>query len=237
MKKPIIGVTPLVDVEKESLWMLPGYMDGVTLCGGLPIMLPLTADEETICQLADFCNGFLFTGGQDVSPALYKEETLKTCAQRSPIRDAMETVLLREALRLDKPVLGICRGIQFINAALGGTLYQDLPTQKPSEVEHHQSPPYDIPVHEVTLCAGSPLHRLLQKETLSVNSYHHQAVKTLAPSLKAMAVSTDGLVEAVYLPQKHFVWAVQWHPEFAYQADEDCRKIFAEFIKATTSKY
>lgn len=232
MKKPIIGVTPLVDTEKESLWMLPGYMDGVAQAGGLPIMLPLTENTDELRQLAALCDAFLFTGGHDVSPALYGEQALPVCAECSPARDAMETILLKEVLELDKPVLGICRGIQFINAALGGTLYQDLPTQKPSDIEHHQSAPYDVPIHTVTICKESPLHELLQLETLPVNSYHHQAIRELAPALKAMAISTDGLVEAVCLPQKRFVWAVQWHPEFAWRSDETCRKIFHAFVGA-----
>ena len=125
---PLIGVLPLWDDEKNSLWMLPGYFDGIRQAGGLPIMLPLTVEPQDIAQLATLCDGFLFTGGHDVSPALYGETPINESIACCPKRDAMETILLREALRLDKPVLGICRGIQFINAALGGTLYQDLPT-------------------------------------------------------------------------------------------------------------
>lgn len=231
MKKPVIGITPLVDTERESLWMLPGYMDGVAQAGGLPVMLPLTEEPEDICQLALMCDGFLFAGGHDVSPSLYGEEKIPQCAQTCAERDEMERLLFLEVLALDKPVLGICRGIQFINAVLGGTLYQDLPTQMPSRVEHHQTPPYDRPVHSVTLKTGSPLFELLQKKTLAVNSYHHQAIRRLAEGLETMAVSPDGLAEAVCLPQKRFVWALQWHPEFAYRTDEDCRKIFEEFVR------
>ena len=135
-------------------------------------------------------------------------------------------------LAADKPVLGICRGIQFLNVHLGGTLYQDLPAEHPSAANHHQTPPYDAPVHSVTLTAGSPLWALLGKDTLAVNSLHHQAIKTLAPGLAAMAVSEDGLTEAVCLPDKRFVWAVQWHPEFSFRVNEDSRKIFKAFVGA-----
>ena len=129
------------------------------------------------------------------------------------------------------PVLGICRGIQLINALMGGTLYQDLPTEYSSQTEHHQSPPYDVPCHEVRIVEGSPLFLLLGKSTIGVNSYHHQAVKRLAEGLSPMAYSEDGLVEAVQAQGKRFIWAVQWHPEFSYMKDADSRKIFREFVR------
>jgi putative glutamine amidotransferase len=143
----------------------------------------------------------------------------------------MEKELLRQALEKDIPILGICRGIQFINAFLGGTLYQDLGKQHPSETEHHQKPPYDVPIHEVKIIQDSGLYRLLREYVISVNSYHHQAVKDVADELKVMAVSEDGLVEAVELPEKRFVWAVQWHPEFSYRVDDNSKLIFREFVK------
>lgn len=232
MKRPMIGVVPLVDEERESYWMLPGYMKGIEGAGGIPVMLPLTLDEMIIEQLAQAMDAFLFTGGQDVSTSLYGENALPECGAPCGLRDRMEGMLLNAVLKLDKPVLGICRGIQFLNAALGGTLYQDLPTQHASGVEHHQSPPYDIPVHSVTICRNTPLHALLQTDELHVNSYHHQAVRTLSPKLKAMAVSEDGLTEAVYMPDKKFVWAVQWHPEFSFEKDDASRRIFEAFVGA-----
>lgn len=232
MKRPIIGIVPLVDTEKESYWMLPGYMEGVMQAGGLPVMLPLIRDEAAIRQLAESCEGFLFTGGQDVAPELYGEKRLPECGECSPERDKMESILLEEALKADKPVLGICRGIQFLNAALGGSLYQDIPTQRPSKLEHHQTPPYDIPVHKVRIEPDTPLYGILQTEMLAVNSYHHQAVKDLAGGLRVMASAEDGLTEAVFMPGKRFVWATQWHPEFSYKTDESSRKIFQAFVSA-----
>ena len=144
----------------------------------------------------------------------------------------METVVLNKAMSAGKPILGICRGIQFINAALGGTLYQDLPTQHPSEVNHHQDRPYDVPVHDVEITEDSPIHKCLNVSRLSVNSYHHQAVRETAPGLKEMAVSPDGIVEALYKPDYGFLWAVQWHPEFSYRTDESSRLIFKALIDA-----
>lgn len=230
--RPIIGVMPLWDDEKDSIWMLPGYMDGIRQAGGLPFIFPLSAGDEDIERLAALCGGFLLTGGHDVSPALYGEEPLEDLVICCEQRDRTEAVVLREALRTGKPLLGICRGIQFVNAALGGTLYQDLPTQHPSGTEHHQSPPYDVPVHDVELTPGSPLHRLLKTPRLAVNSYHHQAVRSLAPGLAAMAVSEDGLVEALYKPDHPFLWAVQWHPEFSFQRDISSRMIFRALTEA-----
>lgn len=230
--KPIIGVMPLVDEERESLWMLPGYMDGIRQAGGLPLMLPLTEDRDEVHQLVNMCDGLLFTGGHDVSPKLYHEKPMDGLVISCDKRDDMEQTALDLALREDKSVLGICRGIQFINAALGGTLYQDLDLQHPSEIEHHQKTPYDIPVHSIRLINNTPLYALLKRRELKVNSYHHQAVKELAHSLKPMAVSPDGLVEAVYKPDCKFLWAVQWHPEFSYKADAASRAIFSSFVNS-----
>lgn len=232
MKKPMVGIVPLVDMERESYWMLPGYMKGLEKEDAIPVMLPLTSDWKTLKQLAEQLDGFLFTGGQDVSPSIYGEEVLKTCGECCEARDTMEQELFKLAWEMDKPILGICRGIQLINAVLGGTLYQDLPSQRPSRLEHHQRPPYDEPVHSVEIVESTPLHAVLDVSVLLVNSYHHQAVKELAPNLSAMAYSTDGLVEAVYAPEKRYVWALQWHPEFSFLKDKNSKKIFESFVKA-----
>lgn len=229
--KPIIGITPLWDEEKDSLWMLPGYLDGITQAGGIPFIFPLSDDENDLTTLIDLCDGILLTGGQDVSPELYRDEPLRDLISCCEIRDRMEQIVLKRALETNKSILGICRGIQFINAALGGTLYQDLPSQHPSNVEHRQKAPYDIPSHEVTLIKDTPLQKCLARDTLPVNSCHHQAVKTLAPGLEPMAISPDGLVEALYMPGHKFLWAVQWHPEFSFRSDEASRRIFSAFIK------
>jgi putative glutamine amidotransferase len=232
MEKPVIGVTPLWDEGKNSLWMLPGYVDSISRAGGLPIMLPLTADKAEVRQLADLCAGFLFTGGQDVNPGLYGAEVLPICGPICQIRDAMEGALFSVAvLEGNKPALGICRGIQIFNVLLGGTLYQDIPTQLPQSVlTHRQNPPYEQPVHEVNIEAGSPLGALLGAETLAVNSSHHQGIAGLSPKLSPMAWAGDGLIEAVYMKEKAFVWAVQWHPEVL--ATESSGKIFTAFIEA-----
>jgi putative glutamine amidotransferase len=231
--KPIIGVMPLWDEEKDSIWMLPGYMDGIREAGGLPLIFPLTDDAEDLKRLVSMCRGILLTGGQDVAPEIYHETPLEGLIEGCTLRDRMETIVLKAALEQDLPVLGICRGIQFINAALGGTLFQDLPLQHPSEVCHRQKPPYDEPAHTVQVLPGTPLSDCLIAEEISVNSCHHQAIRELAPKLEVMACSPDGLVEAVHMPGRRFVWAVQWHPEFSYKTDENSRKILRAFVDAT----
>lgn len=228
--KPIIGVMPLWDDKLNSIWMLPDYMDCIRESGGIPVIFPLTASEDDICRLAEMCDGFLLTGGHDVSPKIYGEKPLNELVSCCEERDKTESVILEKAIKDDKPLLGICRGIQFINAKLGGTLYQDIPSQCPSGIEHHQHAPYDIPCHEVEIVENSPMYNCLGAESILVNSYHHQAVKQTAPALEIMARSPDGLAEALYMPSRRFLWAVQWHPEFLYKKDVYSRKIFDAFI-------
>ncbi len=231
-KRPVVGLTPLMDIERESYWMLPGYMEALRSAGALPIMLPLTGDEAELRQMTELCDGFLLTGGQDVSPALYgAEKQTDRLGALCPARDAMDSRLLQLAIALDKPVFGICRGLQLINAALGGTLWQDLPTQRPGEVSHRTKLPKDAAAHEVVLTEGGFLRALLGRDRLGVNSFHHQAIRDLAPCLRAAAVSTDGLVEAVELPGKRCVRAVQWHPEFSWRVSEESRAILRSFVE------
>ena len=230
-KSPIIGVTPLWDAERKSVWMLPDYLDGIKAAGGLPIVLPLEMTENDANQIVAFCDGFLFTGGQDVAPELYGTKDSTGTVVSSPERDKLETLLLKKALQADKPILGICRGFQFLNAFLGGTLWQDLPLQHPLEIVHKQGKPYNAPTHQVTL--SGDLKTLLGKETIEVNTLHHQSVKDLSGDLVPMAVAPDGLIEAAKMKGKRFVWAVQWHPEYLFKTDPDSLTIFKHFVKQT----
>ena len=230
--QPVIGICPLYDEKKESYWMLPGYMKMLEDAGAVPLMLPLTVDGDVLEYFLEACDGFIIPGGQDVSPAVYGSETLAVCGVTVPERDSMDARILREAMARDRAVLAICRGHQLMNAALGGTLYQDLPTQFPSRVSHRMEPPYDGVAHEVALIPGTPLAKLLGTEKLGVNSRHHQAIRDLAPGLKAQAVAPDGLIEAVYVPDRQFVWGLQWHPEHAWQVSAENRKIVKAFVRA-----
>ncbi len=226
----IIGVVPLWDEKKESVWMIPGYLEGIINSGGVPIILPFTDDKDVLKRSAELCGGFLLTGGQDVDPEIYGEKAVPECGVPCKVRDNMEAFLLNIAINENKPLLGICRGIQFMNAALGGTLYQDIPTQYDTYTIHCQKPPYDVPVHNVTVQEDSPLFEVIRRTEVSVNSYHHQAVKTLSDKLRPMAYSEDGLIEAVYMPDRKFIWAVQWHPELNFKVEESSADIFKHLI-------
>ncbi len=234
--KPVIGVFPLYDIEKKSIWMLPGYMDGIKNAGGIPFILPYGATKDELEQLNLMIDGYLFTGGNDINPSLYKAKRKDLCGHIDHIRDEMEKEAYLIAKRDDKAILGICRGIQMINVLEGGSLYQDLETEHPSKVIHRMNPPYDKKAHSVYVFHDTPLRDLVNTDSLAVNSLHHQALRRIASSLKSMAVSEDGLVEAIYHPKMKFLWAVQWHPEFMIDNENASAKIFKAFVEAAKLK-
>ena len=236
MQNPMIGVTPLFDRARDSYWMLPGYFLALEQAGAVPVMLPLTDDETVLRSAVERLDGFLLAGGPDAAPSLYGEAEIPSVNEICPERDAAELTLLKLLWDAEKPALGICRGLQMMNIERGGTLYQDIPLQHPSEVNHRMAAPYDRTVHDVTLLEDSPLFALYGSRTAGVNSSHHQAIKTLAPCFLPMAVSPDGLTEAIYAPQKRFYWAVQWHPERLWVKDECSRKLFEAFVAACKNK-
>lgn len=153
------------------------------------------------------------------------------CGAACPQRDAFELPLLQHMLAAGKAVLGICRGHQLLNVALGGTLYQDLHTLRHGARPHKMQRPYNRPEHAIHLCAGMPLAGLLGQESIGVNSCHHQAIQAIAPALSPMAVAEDGIIEAVCLPEKPFVWGVQWHPEM-FLEDAASQRILRAFVQA-----
>lgn len=230
--RPVIGITPLMDVKLDSYWMLPDYMKAVTAAGGLPVMLPFQYDAASLEQMAGFCDGFIFSGGEDIDPSYYHDERLPVCGMSIRDRDELETHLLRTALAAEKPVLCICRGLQLFNVVMGGTLWQDLPSQRPSEIRHSQGKPYGAATHTVDLVPGSPLHSLLGRDTIGVNTRHHQGIRELAPSLAVMGTAPDGLIESICLPGTRFAWGVQWHPEHMAPDDAASVRIFEAFVDA-----
>jgi len=232
MKKPIIALTPLWDKKLESSWMLTGYMDLIIRNGGVPVMLPFCDDEASVSEIVQRFDGFVFTGGDDIAPSYYNQEKTGQCGDACEKRDILEFALFKEVVKTDKPVLGICRGMQFLNVALGGTLYQDLPTQKPGDVVHRQPAPFDALTHTVTVEKDTLLYEITQTEQFVVNSLHHQAVADVAPCLKVCASTADGLAEAVYNPEKTFLMGVQWHPEMIFLHDENSMKIGKAFVDA-----
>lgn len=241
MKKPIIGILPLFDSEKDSIWMLPGYQKGLEKAGAQVLIFPYTNDLDEILTVSALCDGYLFTGGQDVDPNLYNEKKQPFCGEISPVLDTLTKIVFEDAKFSDKAVLGICRGCQILNVLFGGTLYQDLNTQYSSEngahIEHHQNKPYDSTSHKVTLNQDSYLHKLLKKDVLDVNSIHHQGIKDLGMGLSVNAVSEDGIVEAIKANDYNFMLGVQWHPEYNFFRNEDSMSILKAFVKETSEEF
>ena len=235
MSKPLIGITPLYDYNLSSWWMIPGYAEGIMKAGGVPVIMPFSDDPEITEELVSKLDGFIITGGPDVNPALYGEDATLQLGLLAPKRDVNEKLIYEFIRKQNKPVLGICRGHQLINVLEGGTLYQDLPSQKPSETRHSQREANYIMTHKVDVLEGTPLCQWLNGgREMDVNSYHHQAVKDLAPGLKPMALSKeDHLVESFYHPERRFTVGIQWHPELAYKDNPIHEVIFKALVEAS----
>lgn len=234
MKRPLIGLTPSHDTQNDDISMRPTYLRALRAAGAIPVVLPLEASEEELAQLADTLDGFVFTGGPDVHPFHFGEETHPACGNVSPARDHLELTLLPLVMRTGKPILGVCRGLQLINIGLGGTIYQDIPSQRQetAPVCHSQPFYYTTPAHHVTVAPASLLSRITGKETLAVNSMHHQAAKDVAPGLMVSAQAPDGIIEALEKPDYPWLLAVQWHPEYLQAKEETAAAIFRAFVEA-----
>lgn len=203
------------------------YLRHVLQAGALPIILPPLG--ESYVSVLDRLDGLVLTGGEDVDPSHYAQPPSPELGEVDPRRDALELSLVKEAVRRGMPVLGICRGAQVLNVALGGTLIQDLPSEKPGPIAHIQETAFQEASHGVVLEAGSRLAAIAGAEKLEVNSYHHQAISTVAPGLRAVAWASDGVVEAVE-GQDDFLVGVQWHPEC--QRAEFSGRLFEAFGEA-----
>ena len=230
--KPLIAVLPLYNAENKTIWINPLYMGGVEQAGGIPVLLPLSDSPDLWEGYLDAFDGFVFTGGQDIDPCLYGEEKIPECGYQAAPRDRQEIYMLRRLMEMDKPTLGICRGIQAMNAAAGGSLWQDIFTQRPTPVVHRQEMPYDLPHHQIQVEQGTMLHDILGLDRLSVNSMHHQAVKNIAPGFRAAAIAEDGMIEAIEHPDKKFMLGVQWHPEHMWQRYDSAKKIWRALVAA-----
>jgi len=229
---PTIGIMPVFDDSIKKLTMPKGYAEAVEAAGGTPVILPLTQNLDTIERVYLLCDGFIFTGGHDIAPEMYGQERSTECGPVCEKRDDMESRLLKLAVSGDKPVLGICRGIQLINAALGGSLYQDLEKAGFSELCHTPKEDGEKPLHLVEISRDTPLYEIFSSREIWTNSYHHQAVHRLAPGLTEAAWSKDGIVEALYMPQNKFFISVQWHPELTYKYDGHSLGLFEALVKS-----
>ena len=231
---PIIGIIAETDNELTTkLWIT--YVHAVEACGGTPVILPYSAKSETLNEYVRLCDGFMFTGGADIAPDRYGEEKSALCGEVQPYRDEHEFKMLEKALSTGKPILAICRGAQLVNVAFGGTLYQDLPSERPSDVLHKQRQAKMLPSHNVSIVKNTPLYKLAGLEQMTANSFHHQAIKTLGKELFVMATAPDGIIEAAYLDGAQYLRAYQWHPERLVDTDEKNKEIFVDFIKTCAS--
>ena len=207
----IVGVAE--ERKENSASVLRSYVNAIERGGHIPLIIPDGLDERALCRVLRKIDVLLLPGGDDVSPARYGHEPSPHLGEVNLERDGHEWRLLSEAVGLKKPIVGICRGMQMLNVFLGGTLYQDLPSEYPDTTLHHrQSLPSSQPTHLVITSRTSRLYGMTGCDTLRVNSHHHQAVQRLAPGLRVAARATDGVIEAVECDSLPIV-GVQFHPE------------------------
>lgn len=244
--RPIVGVPTQtlqslggVSAEIPPSWVMSQrYIVTLVAAGAVPVMIPLV-DDATVRGIYDELDGVFLPGGADIDPASYGTDPHPLCDKTDRERDRVELLLAKWAIDEGKPVLGVCRGMQLINVAAGGTLYQDLAEQMPGSLKHDYFPfngaawTRDYLAHPVEVTPASRLSRLFGGGSLPVNSMHHQGVRTLGRDLVATAVAPDGLVEAVEGTGEGYVFAVQWHPEALTDGDAQMRELFTDFVEAS----
>ncbi len=228
--KPLIGITCSVDEQSDRFQLNAAYLEAIEAAGGVPVLL--AGESGTAQEVLSRLDGVLFTGGVDLDPAYFGEAPLPGLGDVSPRRDSFEVELCRAAYRARVPALGICRGCQLMAVALGGDVYQDLPSQMPEALQHVQRAPRGHKSHVVTVTAGSRLGALAGSESLRVNSFHHQSVRRLPDGAVVCALAPDGVIEAFEDPGHPFWVAVQWHPEGLWREDETARMLFRSLVMA-----
>lgn len=222
----VVIAMPRMSTDPEPTVAQSKYMESLARAGAGMRWVELNDPEQAV-QDALTCDGLLLPGGGDMDPKFYGQARIPACGEPNLLRDAAEPLLLHAFLAADKPVLGICRGIQVMNAVLGGDLYQDI---KPFEHLPHNG--HWAKVHTVTVRRGTLLSRILGQDTVLVNSQHHQAVDRVAPGFTLAALSEDGIVEAIEKPDAGFCLGVQWHPEWLSDADPAMQGLFDAFVNA-----
>ncbi len=245
-RRATIGVTmqtlePIPDQLPPCWVMSQRYIRVLAAAGAVPWVIPLLhEDAETLRATYDQLDGVFLPGGVDLDPQTYREERHQSCGPTDAARDWTELMLTQWAMEERKPLLAVCRGVQVLNVAGGGTLYQDLSAQLPQAIKHDFFPSQDrysrdMRVHEVSVAEGSRLADLLGRHHVVVNSMHHQGIKGLAAGLVATAFAPDGLIEGVESTvEDHFMVGVQWHPEDLVDCEPCMRRLFAAFITAAS---
>ncbi len=235
MSAPLIGITGVARVVEgnERTGVNSAYVASVVRAGGTPLILSPLIPLEQIAAMADRLDGIILTGGEDMAPASYGGGPHPALGPVDPRRDTLELALIRAARTRSIPLLGICRGIQVLNVAMGGTIWQDIPSERPQSLPHAQAAARTARTHPVSVTPGSRLAAAIGAGRVEVNSSHHQGIRELAPALVATATSLDGLVEGVETSDGGWMLAVQWHPEefFADPAAPD-QGLFAALVAA-----
>ena len=247
-QRPVVGVPTqtlqVIDGIPEGLphsWVMNHrYFLALTAVGAAPFMIPLLdQDEAALRVLYDRLDGVFIAGGVDVDPVSYSASRHERCGNTDLARDRVELLFARWALEEGKPLLGVCRGMQVLNVARGGTLYQDCAAELPAALRHDYFPndgfARDYLAHEVELVEGTVLHRAFGRSRIQVNSMHHQAVCTLGEGLVASAHAPDGVLEALEVDGATFQVGVQWHPEMLVDSDAGTRRLFQEFAEAASN--
>jgi putative glutamine amidotransferase len=238
---PLIGITcSRVTGGAWGVYSLGHFMDytfsdysqAILDAGGAPVIIPAAQDRRSLEAILGSVQGLILSGGPDVHPGRYGEEPLAGLGEVDEALDRMELMAAGLAIEKNLPLLGICRGIQVLNVALGGTLYQDIPSQVPESICHTPKTDKAVNTHTVRIEAGGRLHKIVGKREIWVNGKHHQALKDPAPGLLVTARAKDGIVEAVEIPGKRFAVGVQWHPEGTWREDLYSRKIFSALVQA-----
>lgn len=233
-KMPVIGITPAFDYNAKRLYLKEGYFNAVEQAGGIAVILSFTRDERKIDEYLEMCDGIILTGGPDIDPKYFGEPDMPFNGDISPCRDQMELAVAEKAIECGKPLLGICRGIQIMNVAVGGSVYQDIYSQiKDRElIKHSQNAPEWYPTHEIEIVRGSHISGIFSgKERLFVNSLHHQALKDVPEVFEVTSKTCDGIIESIEHRDHPFAVGVQWHPELMWKEDREYLKIFEELIK------
>ena len=232
--RPLIGITSSMNDEETRISVNRNFQDVLLKAGAMPVLLPITADADALAAMMEQCDGFVFSGGDDIDPRRYGEQPRPVCGSITPERDDCEIPLVKMLHeRHDKPVLAICRGIQALNVGMGGTLYQDVASDFGKPVlAHRQKMLGRYSSHSIELSEGSLIHQIMQNGTIDVNSFHHQAVAKVAPGMKATAYAPDGMIEAIESTTHPFFLGVQWHPEIMWRQDEKTLRLFQALVKA-----
>jgi putative glutamine amidotransferase len=235
MSRPLIGVTTSATAGEapERAYVNAAYLRAVEEAGGVPVLLPPQLTPEAVEALWARLDGLLLTGGGDIDPARFGQARHPRTDDVVPARDALEIELTRRAIAADAPLLAICRGIQVLNVALGGSLIQDIASERPGALAHAQTAPRPTPTHAAKVMGeGTRLGAALGALELQVNSFHHQGLDRLGDGLREVAWAPDGIVEGVELPGARFVVGVQWHPEELVGHDRAARGLFAALTEA-----